>query len=68
MISTFAEALPLEPIVPPSYEEASAPPAYIYHAADAVQESAPSTTRDSYNNSAYQVDHDGNMYAIPNKK
>ena len=51
-------------MAPPAYEDATAPPAYVYYGPGAAQASAPSNLHDSYNNPTYQVDRPENVYAV----
>ena len=50
-------------MAPPAYEDATAPPAYVYYGSGAAQTSAPSNLHDSYNNPTYQVNPPENVYA-----
>ena len=51
-------------MAPPAYEDARAPPAYVYYGSAAAQAPVPSNLHDSYNNPTYQVDPPENVYAM----
>ena len=59
------EAPQAQAMAPPAYEDATAPPAYVYYGSGAAaQTSAPSNLHDSYNNPTYQANPPENVYAM----
>ena len=59
------EAPQAQAMAPLAYEDATAPPAYVYYGSGAAaQTSAPSNLHDSYNNPTYQANPPENVYAM----
>ena len=50
-------------MAPPAYDDATAPPAYVYYGSGA-QASAPPNLQDSYNNQAYQANPPENVHTM----